>query len=664
MWLLNVRAVLDRERDIQLAEPKTKVLEQHDDKTAKYAILSHRWGKEIDYDEMTGLLKMDKQDRDAVRRRDGYQKILKSCKQADDDGYEWLWIDTCCIDKRSSAELSEAINSMYRWYRNSQICYVYLNDVSEPAFPAVQDFMRFPESNGWPEWFSRGWTLQELIAPTKLKFFNKSWELIGTKEGLTSTLQDITRIPEEVLKDAQVLRSIDSSERPRTAQIMAWAADRTTTRVEDRAYSLLGLFGVNMPMLYGEGSKAFQRLQLEIIRISSDHSIFAWNPKREFRQSGSVLAAGPSSFQGCHNIENVHRKEFVNGVKAYMGKSGFHVNSNYYTPMEAHVNSPQFSIFNVTNVGIQVSLPVIPHRGASDGHFKAILPCRDRLGNLITIDLEPHGLNSCRSFWAIRIADDTWPGFTSFYLNFSREGDADESYHDLRLDDWHTSWHGFTRRGTFPSEVSDNTVTLSPGNNLIVLVYVNNDARSRFAVGIGYCLGRVWTHVSSDESRAKEGVLSSWTDFAMQTYDVLWNTPIHEFYRNIRNTVRDAHIPRSIWDARIACRSSDQGYTDVMIGVKWCPGCCTGPREFTHTSLSDHGHPFDGSFNSRSNISRDMREVRINDWHRGLACEQRRKRYQNIRGHFDALAELLPYRFVGTKACDESVVRWKTAWDP
>ncbi|KAI6107077.1 heterokaryon incompatibility protein-domain-containing protein, partial [Pisolithus croceorrhizus] len=243
----------------------------------EYAILSHRWGmdSEVDYDEMTGLMKMDKQDMDEVRQRDGYRKIIRSCEQAKKDGYRWLWIDTCCIDKRSSAELTEAINSMYRWYLNSQTCYVYLHDVDEPTFPTGQDFNRFGKSNGWPEWFSRGWTLQELIAPKKAEFFNKDWLSIGAKQDLTPTLEVITRIPQAVLRDGQVL-STDSRERPCIAHIMSWAADRKTTRVEDRAYSLLGSFGVNMPMLYGEGLKAFQRLQLEIIRVSSDHSIFAW----------------------------------------------------------------------------------------------------------------------------------------------------------------------------------------------------------------------------------------------------------------------------------------------------------------------------------------------------------------------------------------------------
>ncbi|KAI6147819.1 heterokaryon incompatibility protein-domain-containing protein [Pisolithus tinctorius] len=250
MWLLDVRAVLHREENIQQAGSKTKVLEELDDKTTEYAILSHRWGKEVDYNEMTGLMKMDEQDRNEVRQRDGYRKIIKSCEQSMTDGYTWLWIDTCCIDKRSSVALSEAIGTMYRWYCSSQLCYVYLNDVDDLAFPTEPDFNRFGRSNSWPEWFSRGWTLQELIAPTEVEFFNKDWVSISTKRDLTYTISRITGI---------------------SSSILWW--------VEDRAYSLLGLFDVNMPMLYGEGSKAFRRLQFEIIRASSNHTIFAWNPK-------------------------------------------------------------------------------------------------------------------------------------------------------------------------------------------------------------------------------------------------------------------------------------------------------------------------------------------------------------------------------------------------
>ncbi|KAI6118511.1 heterokaryon incompatibility protein-domain-containing protein, partial [Pisolithus croceorrhizus] len=271
MKLLNVEVVLNiRDKGIQQARHKPEVIKVLDDTTTSYAILSHRWGEEVDYEEMIGLMKMEEEEREEVKQRHGYQKIIKSCEQAVKYGYKWLWIDTCCIDQRSSAELSEAINSMYQWYQNAQICYVYLNDVGESTFPTKKDADKFDKSNGWPEWFARGWTLQELIAPKEVIFFNKNWVAIGNRRQLASTLETITRIPREVLTDGRDGKGLS------VAQIMSWAAERKTTRVEDRAYSLMGLFGVNMPMVYGEGKKAFQRLQLEIIRISTDQSIFAW----------------------------------------------------------------------------------------------------------------------------------------------------------------------------------------------------------------------------------------------------------------------------------------------------------------------------------------------------------------------------------------------------
>ncbi|KIN93770.1 hypothetical protein M404DRAFT_1008745 [Pisolithus tinctorius Marx 270] len=165
---------------------------------------------------------------------------------------------------------------------------------------------------GWqkPEWFRRGWTLQELIAPRELEFFNKDWAPIGNKRRLAAVLEAITRIPFEVLRDGLAAKRLS------VAQIMSWAADRKTERVEDRAYSLMGLFGVNMPMLYGEGEKAFQRLQLEIIRTSSDQSIFAWNPWKP--RTGSVLADDPSDFRGCGRIEKVEPDQFVDRLTRYI----------------------------------------------------------------------------------------------------------------------------------------------------------------------------------------------------------------------------------------------------------------------------------------------------------------------------------------------------------
>jgi len=230
MRLIKVKAFLERERLIENGESVDhvkSVLEFGDDEVERYAILSHRWveGKEVDYREMVKLAKMPPEERHKIRHCDGYKKILQSCEQARNDGYEWLWVDTCCIDKRSSAELSESINSMYRWYENAQVCYAYLHDVPgdpgdpDPQFPTTSDNERYPDFRGWPEWFSRGWTLQELIAPSKVQFFNKDWRSLGYKKTLAPILEAITGIPGHIL-----IHGLHGN-RPCVAQIMSWAAN-------------------------------------------------------------------------------------------------------------------------------------------------------------------------------------------------------------------------------------------------------------------------------------------------------------------------------------------------------------------------------------------------------------------------------------------------------
>ncbi|KAK0634092.1 heterokaryon incompatibility protein-domain-containing protein, partial [Immersiella caudata] len=219
----------------------------------RYAILSHAWGDS----------EITLRDVEAGRGRGkaGHEKVEKCCDRAKADGFDYAWVDTCCIDKTSSAELSEAINSMYRWYQNADICYAYLSDV--PSSGA----RRFEESR----WFTRGLTLQELIAPSRIIFFDQTWVEIGTKTTLGEMIMHRTGIPFAVLNGDP-----GAVERATVAQRMSWASTRQTTRVEDIAYCLLGIFGVNMPLLYGEGERAFIRLQEEIIKISDDHSIFAW----------------------------------------------------------------------------------------------------------------------------------------------------------------------------------------------------------------------------------------------------------------------------------------------------------------------------------------------------------------------------------------------------
>ncbi|KAK7917935.1 hypothetical protein PG985_009809 [Apiospora marii] len=227
------------------------------DQIPDYAILSHTWGAE----EVT---LEDWKDLDTCRERRGFKKIMKACEQARHDGLDYLWCDTNCIDKASSADLSEAINSMFAWYRDARVCYAYLEDVT--------DVTDMPSSR----WFTRGWTLQELLAPRRVEFFNAYWTTLGdistvgqATHDLAPIISSITCIGEEYLY-GRVLSNAS------VAQRMSWVSRRTTTRVEDMSYCMLGIFDINMPLLYGEGSKAFERLQQEIIKVSNDHTIFCW----------------------------------------------------------------------------------------------------------------------------------------------------------------------------------------------------------------------------------------------------------------------------------------------------------------------------------------------------------------------------------------------------
>ena len=223
------------------------------------------------------------------------------------DGYEHIWIDSTCINKDSSSELSEAINSMYYWYGSAEVCYAFLSDVPEgdEVFAMDSAFRR-------SRWFRRGWTLQELIAPESVVFFSRGWTLLGTKITLLEVIHDITKI------DGGVLLHTKALDEASVAQRMSWASTRETTRVEDQAYSLLGVFGINMPTLYGEGEQAFRRLQEEILRRIPDQSLFAWgimykqpappsedatnieeDPMRIFDESSrtSLFASSPHAFR-------------------------------------------------------------------------------------------------------------------------------------------------------------------------------------------------------------------------------------------------------------------------------------------------------------------------------------------------------------------------------
>ncbi|KAI0657608.1 hypothetical protein C8Q70DRAFT_275380 [Cubamyces menziesii] len=289
-----------------------------DPKSVRYAILSHTWytsfeGGEQTYEEILRIQAVVAAEEaiqqgasgssasqhpcdgvlppplpSILHRPELSEKIKGLCTYAREAGYDLAWADMCCIDKSSSAELSEAINSMFEWYRLANVCYVYLADV-----PAEDSFSRrihkeFCESR----WHTRGWTLQELLAPRRVVFLSRTWSVLGTKLGLAEVLEEITGIDASVLTGHAELASAS------VAQRMSWAAHRETTRVEDRAYSLMGIFGVFMSPVYGEGHNAFLRLQEEIIRTIPDQSIFAWGSYVDISarsHSADVVAVGPTS---------------------------------------------------------------------------------------------------------------------------------------------------------------------------------------------------------------------------------------------------------------------------------------------------------------------------------------------------------------------------------
>jgi hypothetical protein len=269
-----------------------------------YAILSHTWSSsEVLFRDMeTFPISV------STMQKPGFSKVSQFCKLAKSYGFEYGWVDSCCIDKRSSAELSEAINSMYAWYRDAGLCIVYLHDVPHLANVELDSEEGGIESRTWVEafqksrWFTRGWTLQELIAPRHRLFFVSDWTEISPtvlsaqyKIDLLDLITSITNIPIKILRDGLSPLSYCIATR------MSWASSRITTRPEDGAYCLLGLFNASIPILYGEGlEKAFARLQEEIMKGSFDQTLFVWRGPYE---SSGLLAHYPSDFANTPQLE-------------------------------------------------------------------------------------------------------------------------------------------------------------------------------------------------------------------------------------------------------------------------------------------------------------------------------------------------------------------------
>jgi len=384
----------------------------------EYAILSHTWGdQEVLYDDA-------RHGRDrllACGKVVGLDKLLKSTAEATKNGYQYLWNDTCCIDKSSSAELSEAINSMFAWYRDSEVCYAYLADFDSTKGETL--------SSRPIRWFTRGWTLQELIAPLKVYFYDKNWVRFGDKWSLAAHLVAVTGINELVfrwhfdpihylavygddntdLNQDHLPRHSPKSpcnfcrrdlnhviESFRIATRMSWAASRETTRPEDMAYSLLGIFGVNMPMLYGEGERAFLRLQQAILQTSTDQSILAFDAgalRYEYGAERDVLARHPTQFlhhqQGREGYPCVHPDA---GGKMVLSNAGLEL--DVYTVSAKLITQP-----NSSEVAEVIWLAVL-NSPVHEGEVRAL-----------AIPIEPRENNSSkdiRQFFRLKGGDYLW----------------------------------------------------------------------------------------------------------------------------------------------------------------------------------------------------------------------------------------------------------------
>ncbi|KKP04276.1 heterokaryon incompatibility protein [Trichoderma harzianum] len=349
---------------MRLINTRTLKLHQFHGKPPPYAILSHTWGhEEVSF--------QDFQSPELREKLAGFSKISATRKKAYSHGLDYAWVDTCCIDKTSSAELGEAINSMFKWYRDSAIAYAFLEDYPSSK---IENAAVNTTSVGFghSRWFTRGWTLQELIAPQRLEFYNKSWENVGENKSIAKELEEITGVDAFVLNGGP-LQQVSVGGR------LSWAANRETTREEDLAYCLFGLFDVNMPLIYGEGGKAFLRLQEHILQQSDDHTIFAWQAATAStdRDMGYGLFA-----QSPRDFHNFAKGSWRRGLPEYNTPSEFERLFRVWGS-----NVPQDPI-TVSNKGIRITSLVkdIRHPWAS-GDLVILLLNRCNIGFSTTVGI-------------------------------------------------------------------------------------------------------------------------------------------------------------------------------------------------------------------------------------------------------------------------------------
>ncbi|KAK7999489.1 heterokaryon incompatibility protein-domain-containing protein [Apiospora arundinis] len=363
-----------------------KLVEANDIHTLpQYAILSHTWispKDEITYQDF----KQRKSDiENDIFKQKGWAKLRKYCDRAARDGWEWAWMDTCCIDKTNPADTQEAINAMFRWYQRAGICYAYLDDVdinSDTSYPvpegcdlddiAGHDNVADPRSDSHKalreslinsKWFTRGWTLQELLAPPYLVFVDRAWRRIGTRESWSDEIREASRIEARHLTHFIPTDFSSCS----IAMRFSWASGRHTTVEEDETYSLLGLFGISLPLIYGEGRwRAFNRLQRELITVYNDDSIFAW----KLKPSSNELSSGEQQ-----QVHEHGRGILAPSIREYWDSSSVEAYGSY-------ANS-----FSMTNKGLEINAK---RWRRADNPFKSFirLNCGPGASKLLAIPLE------------------------------------------------------------------------------------------------------------------------------------------------------------------------------------------------------------------------------------------------------------------------------------
>jgi hypothetical protein len=252
---------------MRLIHVDTHELRDFDEPPDKYAILSHRWTDEICLQDWKAYLAAQDPASSQIERKSGFTKIRNACVLAKEHGLAWLWADTVCIDKTNNLEVGKSINLMFLWYQSASVCFVFLHDVpnGNQRIEWKADPPNYFES---PEWFKRGWTLQELLAPSNVLFFNKHWDYLGDRRELAKVINSFTRIPLDVLCGENFC-SYSYADR------FSWAIGRQTKEPEDRIYSLLGLLKVSLPAIgYGIGLKsALQQLKSAIEREREDRHL-------------------------------------------------------------------------------------------------------------------------------------------------------------------------------------------------------------------------------------------------------------------------------------------------------------------------------------------------------------------------------------------------------